>query len=192
MKSRTVWSGAALVIALSPLCIAHANSLEDLIAYNFGPPHSYTYTVTVQDAGAAGQAARVTAPQAPVVSQQSVAPRPAYQQPIQQPRTNPARRSLSNASPGTQTVRSAAVNGLPSLGARPANPGAQGPSVRPHQPNYPAQPYPAAQRGYGQVPQVGYYTSPYQTRYTAAPNYYQGYWYNAWDSSPQACPPGRA
>ena len=51
---------------------------------------------------------------------------------------------------------------------------------------------PVVQQRYYQQPQTGYYSNPYQTRYSANPNYYRGYYNNWGSSSGQACPPGRA
>jgi hypothetical protein len=202
VKPKMVRFIAASVIALSPLCTAEASPVEDLMAYNSGQAQTYSYTVTspgrppyhvtVQHVGAAARAARPASPQAPVFLQQSVAPRPAYQPSAHHARTNPAWRPSSRASSRKQTNRIVATNGVPSVKARSAYPRSHAPAARPHRPKYHAQSYRVPQRHYTQVPQAGYYRSPYQAQYNAARNYFQGYWYNMWGSSPQACMPGRA
>ncbi len=203
MKTKMVWFVAAIVMApLLPLCYGQAYQPSNASGYNPGNPQTYTYTVTSSDQpqyggaaqyGGAGAytsvpAARQNAP----VAQRPIQPQVAYQQPIQQAQENQQLRPLPKAAAKKKPVRNVrAVNANRLIAAQPANQGQQVPAARQYQPNYAAQPRPAYQQGYYQQPQTGYHANPYQTRYTANPNYYQGY-YNSWGSSGQACAPGRA
>lgn len=201
MNTKIVSFVAALImIPLVPLCYGQAYQPGNPSGYNPGNGQTYTYTVTSSDQPQYGGAVQYggtgyTAVPAPPQQQHAVAQRPiqpriAYQQPIQQAQRNQQARPSSKAAAKKKTLQTAAKN-RNSLIAQPPSQRQQIPVARQYQPNYPAQPQPVYQQRYYQQPQSSYYTNPYQTQYTAAPNYYQGY-YNSLGSSGQACPPGRA
>lgn len=178
-----------------PLCSAQASFLDDIMGNNSGPIQSYTYTVThsgqAQNNGAVqytspGARASAPPPQRQPATQQVVAPRAAYQQPILQAQEIPQQRASSKP-----VTKKKTVNSVRSVKPQPVNGRRPGPVARSYEPSYPVQQRPATQPSYGRTQQSGYYTNPYQAQYTASPNYYQGY-YNNWGSSAQACPPGRA
>jgi hypothetical protein len=203
VKTKVVWFIAAFVMApIFPLCYGQANQVDNRSGYNSGNTRTNTYSVnssgqpqyngTLQY-GAPGAYTAGPAPvRQPVVAQQPVQPRVAYQQTIPQAQANQQLRRSSKAAPKKKPVQSArAADTRRLIAAQPANQGQQAPVARQYQPNYPAQPRPVVQQRYYQQPQTGYYSNPYQTQYSANPNYYQGY-YNNWGSSGQACAPGRA
>jgi hypothetical protein len=203
VKTKVVCFIAAFAIApLFPLCYGQANQVDNRLGYNPGNTQTYTYSVnssgqpqyngTVQYGGSGAYTAAPAPARQPVVAQQAVQPRVAYQQTIPQTQGNPQLRTQPTTKPkkkAVQTARPANTSRL--IAAQPANQRQQVPAARQYQPNYPAQPRPVAQQRYSQQPQTGYYSNPYQTQYSANPNYYRGY-YNNWGSSGQACPPGRA
>jgi hypothetical protein len=203
VKTKVVWFVAAFVMApLLPLCYGQANQVDNRLGYNPGNTQTYTYSVnssgqpqyngTVQYGGHGAYTAGPAPARQSVVAQQAVQPRVAYQQAIPQTQANQQLRPLSKAASKKKPVRSVrATNTSRLITAQPANQRQQVPVARQYQPNYPAQPRPVVQQGYYQQPQTGYYSNPYQTQYSANPNYYQGY-YNNWGSSGQACPPGKA
>jgi hypothetical protein len=203
VKTKVVWFIAAFVIApIFPLCYGQANQVDNRLGYNPGNTQTYTYSVTNSDQPQYngivqyGGPGAYTAGPAPVrqstVAQRPVQPRVAYQQTIPQTQGNQKVRPQPTIKPKKKPVQSArAANTSRLITAQPANQRQQVPTARQYQPNYPAQPRPVVQQGYYQQPQTGYYSNPYQTQYSANPNYYQGY-YNNWGSSVQACPPGRA
>jgi hypothetical protein len=203
VKTKVTWFIAAFVIApLFPLCYGQANQVDNRSGYNPGNTQTYTYSVTssdqpqyngtVQYGGPGAYNAGSVPARQPVVSQQPVQPQVAYQQTIPQGQGNPQLRPLPKAASKKKPVRSArATNASRLIAAQPANQRQHVPAARQYQPNYPAQQRAAVQQGYYQQPQTGYYSNPYQTQYSANPNYYRGY-YNNWGSSGQACPPGRA
>lgn len=203
MKTKVAWFIAAFIMApLLPLCHGQANQPANVPGYNPGNNQAYSYSVTssgqpqyngtVQYGGAGAYAPAPAPVRQPVVAQPPVRPRVAYQQTIPQTRVNPQVRPQSRAVPKKKPVWSArAVNTNRLLTAQPANQRQQVPVARQYQANYPAQPRPVVQQRYYQQPQTSYYSNPYQTQYTANPNYYQGY-YNKWGSSAQACAPGKA
>ncbi|MGO9571522.1 MAG: hypothetical protein ACLP5H_28700 [Desulfomonilaceae bacterium] len=203
MKTKVVWFIAAFVMApLLPLCYGQANQLDNRSGYNPGNTQTYTYSVTnsgqpqytgaVQYGGTGAYTAAPAPARQPVVTQQPVAPRVAYQQPITQAQGNQQLRQSTKAVSKKKSVQNArAANTSRLIAAQPANHRQQVPTTRQYQPNYPAQPRPV-QQGYYEQPQTGYYSNPYQTQYSANPNYYQGYYNNWGSSSAQACAPGRA
>jgi len=203
VKTKVVGFIAAFVIApLLPLCYGQANQVDNRSGYDQGNTQTYTYSVTnsgqpqykgtVQYGDPGAYTAGPAPVRQPVVAQQPVQPRVAYQQTIPQTQGNQQVRPLSKAASKKKPVQSARpTNTSRLIAAQPANQRQQVPTARQYQPNYPAQPRPVVQQGYYQQPQTGYYSNPYQTQYSANPNYYQGY-YNNWGSSGQACAPGRA
>ncbi len=203
VKTKVVWFIAAFIVApLLPLCYGQANQPANISGYNPGNNQAYTYSVTnsgqpqnngtVQYGGAGAYTAGPAPARQPVVVQPPVQPRVAYQQTIPQTQVNPQLQPLSKAVPKKKPVQSArAANANRLLTAQPSNQQQQIAAARQYQPNYPAQPRPVVQQRYYQQPQTGYYSNPYQTQYSANPNYYQGY-YNNWGSSGQACAPGKA
>jgi hypothetical protein len=203
VKTKVVGFIAAFVIApIFPLCYGQANQVDNRLGYNPGNTQTYTYSVTnsgqpqykgtVQYGGPGAYTAGPAPVRQPTVVQQPVQPRVAYQQTIPQTQGNQQVRPQPTTNPKKKPVQSArAANTSRLITAQPANQRQQVPTARQYQPNYPAQQRPVVQQGYYQQPQTGYYSNPYQTQYSANPNYYQGY-YNNWGSSGQACPPGRA
>jgi hypothetical protein len=200
VKPRILWLVAAFFMtSLFRLCTAEASVVDDIMGYNPGSTQTYTYSVTdagqPQYNGAAQYRGPATYPATPVtqrrpmIAQQPAAPQaPLPQaQPYSQPQ--PQRKAVAKKKP----VRNpAAANGIRSAKTQTAKQPQQRLAATPYQQSYPAQHRPVPQQGYYQAPQTGYNTNPYQNQYRAAPNYYQGYSYNNWGSSPQACPPGRA
>lgn len=203
VKTRMVWLIAAFVMALplSPYNAQAAGFLDDLMGYNQGQTQTYQYTVTNSGqpqynqpapSGGAYTAAPTRPVQPSAVVQQPVAPRVAYQQTIPQAQTSRQLRPASAAAPRQGVVRSSGTaNNNRSLKAQPAKPRQQQVAVRPSPSNYAAQPRPVIQQRHYQPSQTGYFANPYQSQYSATPNYYQGH-YNTWGSSTQACAPGRA
>jgi hypothetical protein len=203
VKTKLVWFVAAFVMApLPPLCFGQAYQPGNNSRYNPGNVQTYTYTVTSSDQpqyngtpqyGAGTYTAVPTSRQQAPVVQRPIQPQVAYQQSVPQAQANQPLRPASKAVAKKKAVRSAhTVNANRLIAARPVNQRRQVTAARPYQSNYTVQPRPVYQQRYYQQPQTGYYTNPYQTQYSAAPNYYQGY-YNSWGSSSrQACAPGRA
>jgi len=201
VKSKVLWFVVAFIIApLLPVDSALAGLLDDLLGYDSGYAQTYNYSVTnsAQPQNPAGvryetpgYTPRAVPPRSPVVNQQPVAPRVAYQPASAPTRVNAQERSGSKAVLKKKPIQSAALNpGLPATRAQTSNPRKH--PVPSYQANYPAQPRTGLQQPYRRVPTAGYYANPYQARYATTPNYYQGYSHNSWGSSAQACPPGRA
>lgn len=187
-------AAGSLLALLLPLQNAHAFVLEDLLSYFPG----YTQTHTSSPGGYAqpqyNVAYQYNALPAPEVrtaaAPRPAAPQPSYQQYVPQAPRNVQPRQLSQAAPKKKSVTAARPgNTARTLRAQPAGQQPQRPVARAYPPSYPDQSRPAVQQAYN-YPQAGGYTNP-QPRYTAAPNYYGGY-YNYWNSLGQACPPGRA
>jgi hypothetical protein len=190
---------AFFITPLLSLSTAEASVVEDLMRYNSGSTQTYTYSVTdagqpqyngaPQYGGAAAYPATPVTQRRPMMAQQPPAPQAPL--PQAQPYSQPQRPHKAVAK--KKPVRNAtAANGIRSAKPQTAKQPQQRLAATPHQQNYPVQHRPVPQQGYYQAPQTGYNTNPYQNQYRAAPNYYQGYSYNNWGSSPQACPPGRA
>jgi len=196
---------AAFVLAsLLPPCDAQASFLDDLLGYNQEYFQNYSYSATTSGQpqyygpaqySAAGAYATAPAPQQqPVAGPQPVAPMAAYQTAVPQVRQRPQVRPLPAAAAKRTPIRTTRAAGARSPKAQVAPPRQQAPAPSAYQQRYTTAPRPVAQTGYYQTPQTGYYTPPYQSQpqYSAAPNYYQGYYNNTWGSSGQNCAPGRA
>jgi len=200
VKSKVVWLVVALVAApLFPVSAAYAGFLDELI-YNSGSTQTYSYNVTnsaqpqypaaIRHQGPA-YTSRPMSPQQPVVGRQLVAPRVAYQQPLAQNRPNAQQAPSSQAVSKKKPIKNAAANTV-RRSVKAQAPVQRQQMVRSYQPSYPPQARPVFPQTYNQPQPTGYYANPYQPRYATTPNYYQGYSYNSWGSSGQACPPGRA
>lgn len=201
MKIRTVCFVAGFVMTL--LCYVsstQASSLGDLLGFNPGPNRTYTSNVTNSGQSQYSGAVQYQAPAYPITpakrkqsmdARKQGSPGPAYQRPIAQSQTNPRQVTSSRPpSKGKTGQKAGAKTSLQSITTLPPNQQSNGRGALAYQPIYPSQPRYAAPQGYRQSP--GYYSNPYQSQYTPAGNYYQGYSYNTWGSSGQACPPGRA
>ena len=201
MKIRAVWFVAAFVMTL--LChvsSAQAASLSDLLGFKPASDRTSSYNVANSGQSQYKEAVQYQAPAYPITPAkrtQSVdarkqgSPGPAYQRPIAQTQSNTRQVSSSRPpSKGKASQKTAAKNSLQSMTTLPPNQQANGRGAFAYQPIYPSQPRYASPQGYRQS-QTGYYSNPYQSQYTPAGNYYQGYSYNTWGSSGQACPPGR-
>jgi len=203
LKTQVFRFVAAVIIAL--LChvsSARASSLDDLLANPPRPKQTYThgvtnsgqslYTAPAQYRAAArrvGPADRADAAAAPRAS----SPGTLYQQPVAQTRANPQHVNASKPSSRNKATQSTATkSGLASVTTYPAS---QQPNARPtysYQPTYPSQPRNVSGQRYSRQSPSGYYQNSYQNGYAPPRNYYQGYSYNTWGSSGQACAPGRA
>jgi hypothetical protein len=181
LKSKVVWLVAALLAApLFQFSAAYAGFLDEL-KYNSGSTQTYGYSANRRQVPA--DAPRTVPPQQAVVGRQLVAPRVDYQQPMVQNRANAQQvqsyQVVSKNKPVRRSVKAQA-------------PVQRRQVVRSHQPGYAAQPRTVFPQTYNQLQAPGYYANRYQPRYVTAPNYYQGYSYNSWGSSGQACAPGRS
>jgi hypothetical protein len=196
VKTKFVWFLSAFVmVLLLPLCCAQASFLDGIMGNNSGHTQTYTYSVThsaqhqnnggVQHSGPGKNTAAPKAPRQPV-GKQVATPQVAYQQPILQVQAIPQQRTSSKA------VTKKKANGIRSVKAQPTVRRQPTATANAYQQNYPAQrPGVTQPPFYRQTQQASHYTNPYQGQYTSSPSYYQGYYSNR-NSSPQACPPGRA
>ena len=201
MKSKVVWLVVTIIVApLFPVSAAYAGFLDDLM-YNSGSTQtnrsSATNSVQPQYPPAIRHEApaytsRPIPPQQPVVGRQLVAPQVAYQQPLaqNQPSVQQQARSYQAVSK-RKPVKNASANAV-RRSVKAQAPAQRQQIVRSYQPSYPTQSRTVFPQTYNRAQTSGYYANPYQARYATTPNYYQGYSYNPWGSSPQTCAPGRA
>jgi len=203
VKIRAVWFVAAFVMTcLCYTSITQAASLSDLLGFKPNPNRTYTSNATNSGQSQYPRAVQYQTQAQPVTpakpsqsmdARKQVAPRQAYQRPIPQTQSNPRQavppRQRSKAQGSHKT---GAKPSLQSTMTLPPHPQSNGRVASSYQPIYPSQPGNASLQGYRQAQAPVYHSNPYQNQYTPARNYYQGYSYNTWGSSPQACPPGRA
>ena len=202
MKIRAVRFVAFVMTLLCHVSSAQAASLGDLLGFKPGPDRTYTYNVTNSGQSQYKEAVQYQAPAHPITPAkrtQSVdarkqgSPGPAYQRPVPQTQSNPQQVSIIQATIKEESRSESCRQEQAPIGDN-ATP--ESAVERPRCICIPANlSISASQWVTARIRSIAgaaYYSNPYQSQYTPARNYYQGYSYNTWGSSGQACPPGRA
>ncbi len=202
MKIQNARFLAALgMILLCYVSAAQANSLSDLLGLKPGTGQTYTHNVAGSGQSQYSETVKPQAPAYPIAPgnriqamdvRQSAAPGSGYQQSIPQTRSNS--RQVVSSRPLPKEKANSRVATKPTLRPGVTTPTKKQPNgriARVQQPIYLSQPSNPSLQRYRQPPPA-YYTDPYLTQRTSAPNYYQGYSYNTWGPSTQSCAPGRA
>jgi hypothetical protein len=177
------FTALGFLASLSLMSASHAYVVDNLMGSNQGYTVTYQHVTETPEPPGYGAVQNVgVTPYAasPVVQPMSAA----AQSPIQpgalvaQAQNGSQLQPLPKASPKKKSAKKASTQTAPRK-PRPV-------AADPNQPYYNTQSGPIMQGGYNQPAQPRYYANQYQ-RPIAAPNYYQGYSYNNWGSSPQGC-----
>ncbi len=195
MKSKTMWCFAVLAMGnLFLLSGARAYSLE---GYNHAPVATYRYSATDSSLPQYQKVPQYQVQNGPVNGVPNKQRTVAQQQPmtpttnkpiLSDNRTNRPSQAIAKSSAKKKQAQNAATRS----NQKKIDQHQLLPAAYSNYPNQAAQYRNLPQKSYYQAPATGYYGNPYETQYTTAPNYYQGYSNRGWGSSGQACAPGQA